>query len=244
MSMAGGVILREWMAFRRALGRAGMIRFLVLYCGVLGYFIPSRFGDPSAAALVFAFMPLYIAGPLAIDAFAGERERKTLETLLCSPAGSGAIVAGKALFPVAASLAVTWISFAAFSIISILRSAPIPSIPAAAFAILLGICLSLGASVTGLHVSLGARSARGAMQWYSILLLAVSIGLPLAAQPVSAMLSAETRESIAALFTGGWLSPGSAVLLCALLAVDACLLAVLRRRAGGLRVLNGRGATA
>jgi ABC-type transport system involved in multi-copper enzyme maturation permease subunit len=241
MSAAAGILLREWMAFRRALGRSGMIRFLVLYCGVLGYFVPSRFGDPSAAAIVFAIMPLYIAGPLAIDSFAGERERKTLETLLCSPAGSGAIVTGKALFPVLASLAVSWLSFAIFCGISILRSVPVPCFSAAAFSLALGVCLSCLASTTGLHVSLGARSTRGAMQWYSIILLAVSAGIPLVIGPMSRVLSPDARESLAALFAGEWLSPGTGIVLFLLLASDAGLMVLLRRRGRGLRILNRAG---
>jgi|GEM_PF-572208 len=240
MSAAVGVLFREWMAFRRALGRAGVIRFLVVYCGVLGYFIPSRFSDPSAAAVVFALMPLYIAGPLAIDCFAGERERKTLETLLCSPAGSGSIVAGKVLFPVIASLSVTWLSFVVFAGISLARSAPLPPLPAAALAIALGICLSLASSAAGLHVSLGARSSRGAMQWYSITLLAVSVGLPMALKSALGILSPAAREATASLFAGGWLSAGSAVVAGAFLALDAGLLLILRRRAANLRVMNTR----
>jgi ABC-type Na+ efflux pump permease subunit len=242
MSASAGVLLREWMAFRRALGRAGMLRFLVLYCCVLGYFVPSRLGDPSAAAIVFAIMPLYVAGPLAIDSFAGERERKTLETLLCCPAGSGAIVAGKALFPILASLAVSWLSFAVFAGISLLRAAPLPGVAAAAFSLGLGFCLSSAATLAGLHVSLRARSTRGAMQWYSIVLLAASVGLPLLAVPLSNILSPGVRHWIATIFSEGWLSPGTLSGIAILLVVDLCLLFFLHRRARLLRILNRAGA--
>lgn len=52
-------------------------------------------GSPQAI-LLFLVLPSIIAGSIAADAFAGERERRTLETLLATPLSDGAIVFGKA----------------------------------------------------------------------------------------------------------------------------------------------------
>ncbi len=51
--------------------------------------------DPKAIVM-FAFLPGVAAAAIAADAFAGERERKTLDTLLASPLEERAILAGKA----------------------------------------------------------------------------------------------------------------------------------------------------
>lgn len=57
-------------------------------------------GDPEAIVM-FAFLPGVAAAGVAADAFAGERERRTLDTLLASPLDERTILLGKAAAAVA-----------------------------------------------------------------------------------------------------------------------------------------------
>jgi ABC-2 type transport system permease protein len=80
---------------RYGVGFQGAV-FVVL----LGVFVPARNvssflgGDP-ASALFYAFLPGVLASSIAADAFAGERERQTLETLLATPLSERVILWGK-----------------------------------------------------------------------------------------------------------------------------------------------------
>lgn len=77
----------------------------------------------SRSSLIFAMLPYFVllAGILgcfylAIDATAGERERGSLEPLLCLPVGRGKLVMGKILAAVAFSLASLALSIVMFSL--------------------------------------------------------------------------------------------------------------------------------
>lgn len=58
-------------------------------------FGPAPWSDLGAAATFYFVLPSAMAGMAAADAFAGERERRTLETLLATPLSDAAIVVGK-----------------------------------------------------------------------------------------------------------------------------------------------------
>jgi ABC-2 type transport system permease protein len=81
-------------------GRKSLIReaFLVFLFGV---FFPLSQADAwrsGVVPIVFVFMiPLFLAGPYVADTFAGERERKTLETLLATRLPDSSIYIGKIL---------------------------------------------------------------------------------------------------------------------------------------------------
>ncbi|MBC8428608.1 MAG: ABC transporter permease subunit, partial [FCB group bacterium] len=109
------VLRREWLRYQRAMGKAGLVRFVALYVVIFGFVLPNSFDNPAAAFAVFAFIPLYVAGPLAVDAFVGERERNTLETLLTAPFSPAKLLWGKALFPVLVSTATVWLVMLLFS---------------------------------------------------------------------------------------------------------------------------------
>jgi ABC-2 type transport system permease protein len=234
-----GILWREWAQFRRSLGRGGMIRLLVVYGLLMGWVVPSGIGDPGASAIVFAVIPVYLAGPLAIDAFAGERERKTLETLLASPVSDGSLLAGKALFPVLASMCISGLSMCVFLAVSALSGHPLPQIQALLYALPLGAALTLAASAIGLHVSVAASSARTAQQWYSVTLVAFTVGLPLLGTEAARLLDPADISGFLSMFEGGWFSTGglAVLFLTGLIATASSLL--LRRRVVRIRILNG-----
>ena len=81
-------------------GRRGLIRelFFVFLFGVFFPLSQSEAWRSGAVPTVFVFMiPLFLAGPYVADTFAGERERKTLETLLATRLPDSSIYMGKIL---------------------------------------------------------------------------------------------------------------------------------------------------
>ncbi|NNK48185.1 MAG: ABC transporter permease subunit, partial [Gemmatimonadetes bacterium] len=81
-------------------GRKVLFREL-FFVFLFGVFFPLSQSDAwrsGAVPTVFVFMiPLFLAGPYIADTFAGERERKTLETLLATRLPDSSIYLGKIL---------------------------------------------------------------------------------------------------------------------------------------------------
>jgi ABC-2 type transport system permease protein len=91
-------------------GRKGLFREL-FFVFLFGVFFPLSQSDAwrsGAVPTVFVFMiPLFLAGPYIADTFAGERERKTLETLLATRLPDSSIYLGKIIAVCAYAWAVT-----------------------------------------------------------------------------------------------------------------------------------------
>lgn len=96
------VIWKEWreLLFQRGSLRATIMSLLPLLL-VFGIFLPSQIGRAwveSPLTIVFwGWLPTLPVIALIADAFAGERERHTLETLLASPLSEVAILFGKVI---------------------------------------------------------------------------------------------------------------------------------------------------
>jgi ABC-2 type transport system permease protein len=106
--------LREILGERQS-RRGGFVQAIILTL-VMGVVYPLSvvkfwLGAHPLAIVYFAFFPGMLAVTVAADAFAGERERKTLETLLAAPLGEWAILAGKVGAAVVWSLSVTTVAF-------------------------------------------------------------------------------------------------------------------------------------
>ena len=69
-------------------------------------------------APLFLIVPLMVSAVLAADAFAGEKERKTLESLLHLPISDRELFFAKLLTAFIPAIAVSWIGFIAFCIVS------------------------------------------------------------------------------------------------------------------------------
>jgi ABC-type Na+ efflux pump permease subunit len=74
------------------------------------------FVDGYLLAPLFLIVPLMVSAVLAADAFAGEKERKTLESLLHLPITDRDLFVAKLLTAFAPALAVSWAGFLAFAI--------------------------------------------------------------------------------------------------------------------------------
>jgi len=75
---------------------------------VLGYLL----------APLFLIVPLMVSSVLAADAFAGEKERRTLETLLHLPITDRDLFLAKVFSSVIPAIVVSWAGFVAFAIVS------------------------------------------------------------------------------------------------------------------------------
>jgi len=68
-------------------------------------------------APMFLIIPLIYASTIAAESFAGERERKTIESLLYTPATDADLLVGKVAAAAIPSLLVTWLSFGLYTLI-------------------------------------------------------------------------------------------------------------------------------
>ncbi len=103
--MAADIFLiarKEWKElFQQRSGMRGGFLNLAILLFVLGIFMPLQSGTAwltnPLVPLVWIWLPLSLTMVMVADAFAGERERHTLETLLSSRLSERAIVIGKLL---------------------------------------------------------------------------------------------------------------------------------------------------
>ena len=68
-------------------------------------------------APMFLIMPLMYSATIAAESFAGERERKTIEALLYTPASDAELMAGKVAASAIPAVGITWIGFAVYAFI-------------------------------------------------------------------------------------------------------------------------------
>jgi ABC-type Na+ efflux pump permease subunit len=69
-------------------------------------------------APLFLIVPLMVSAVLAADAFAGEKERRTLESLLHLPVSDRDLFLAKLLVAFVPALAVSWIGFICFAVVA------------------------------------------------------------------------------------------------------------------------------
>jgi len=68
-------------------------------------------------APMFLMLPLMYSTTIAAESFAGERERKTMEALLYTPATDAELFLGKVMAAAVPSIGVTWLGFAVYVLI-------------------------------------------------------------------------------------------------------------------------------
>ena len=75
-------------------------------------------------APLFLVLPLMLSCIIAAEAFVGEKERKTLEALLYTPATDGELFLGKALAALIPGIVYTWVNFAIFAVVTNIAGYP------------------------------------------------------------------------------------------------------------------------
>ena len=232
------VILREWLRFYRAMGKMGLFRFIAIYGIIFGFILPGSFDNPIAAFAVFAVIPLYVAGPLAVDAIAGERERNTLETLLTAPLSPMEFLGGKTLFSIMIAAGTSWVVLLLFTVWSIVRTRLLPSLPVFCAVLAGGLVSSVIGTLAGLHVSMKAKTVRSGQQWFAVVLMLIAFGIPLSIKFLIPYIPESLMRRIALMFEGGWFSAGIMLIVIFAILVCAVLWLSLQRRVKGLWRLN------
>lgn len=225
-------------------GRRWLVQ-IVLYVGVFGLFLPltqrEMWMEGWMPAGFFSTMPLFIASGVVADTFAGERERKTLETLLATRLPDRAIFLGKVL----AVLVYAWM-FTAFSLVASLiglnLAGETPCLyvyPPLVFLVgLVGPVLT-GLLIAGLgvFVSLRAKTVRAAQQTLALymfgLFLTISFGLPYLARA----LPEDRRQDLVQVLAVVDPRIAGLGLLLVLVVLDTGLLAVGLRRFSRARLI-------
>jgi ABC-2 type transport system permease protein len=161
---------------RGALVQAGVLTTIVGV--VIPSLSPSIWHSAAGIAGPFLFFPAMIAASVAADGFAGERERRTLETLLATPLSDGAIFAGKALTAVLFSTTVSALALAASVITVNVRrvDAGLFLPPPAHVTAVLGGAVGVAAVGTALAILVSTRVAvaRSAQQMVSVFSMIVA----------------------------------------------------------------------
>ncbi|MBI9046802.1 MAG: ABC transporter permease [Anaerolineaceae bacterium] len=166
--------LREYLT-KSGAGRRGRMSYLI-YIVVFGVFFPMNGGvegvETGISIFFLAWLPFLLVSSVIADAIAGERERKTLETLLSTPLSDQAILFGKMLAAILFGVAVTWICVIA-NIITVNVAFPGQGfinypLPILAGVVIGGFLAAGLASGAGVLISLRSPTARQAAQIMSL----------------------------------------------------------------------------
>ncbi|MDA8216964.1 MAG: ABC transporter permease [Dehalococcoidales bacterium] len=170
------VAWKEWKHLFAQGGRRGGLLSMLVFVGVFGVFLPLQTGRDWVASplglVYWAWVPLFLVIGLIADAFAGERERHTLETLLASRLSDKAILFGK----VVAAMGYGWGMALAGLILSLITvnvayaggGLLLYSPEVAVAAVVLSLLTAGLAAGAGVLVSLRAATVRQATQTMSI----------------------------------------------------------------------------
>jgi hypothetical protein len=183
-SQLGALVRKEWVLFFRTDSTrfSGPIRVALLL--VFGTIFAKTLGPELGRSWATVAIASCIAGlsvlPVGAESFAGEREGRTLETLMTTPASEGLILVGKlaalvvygasmTLLVVGAGIAVVAAEAALGGGGYAVRAEVL--VASAVFVVL----TAAFAAAAGMLVSLHARTVRGAMQTLGLLFLALTV---------------------------------------------------------------------
>jgi len=197
------VAWKEWREFRDQLfrlRRGGLSALIVI--GMLGIFTPLQMGTMwLTSGLMLLYWPLLASGmvsTLIADAFAGERERHTLEALLATRLSDSAILIGKVSAAVLYGLTFTLANIGVGYLVLTLRYAGHafiePPLAHIALIVLLVILACAALAGVGVFISLRAATVRQAQQTLGIIMMVLLMGPFLFIQ----MLGADARLSLTA----------------------------------------------
>ncbi len=224
------VMWKEWrdMPFLRGGVKGGLIGQLI-FIGILGVFMPAQYGrafvDSGTVLFLAVWGPFVMTMSLSADAFAGERERKTLETLLASRLSDRAILLGKIATIVSyawgMTLVILLLGLATANIGYGHGKLLMYSLPVGVGAPVLGLLVAVLLSGLGVIASLRAATVRQAAQTMSLLFVGVIV-IPL----IVMMLPKPWQAALFMWFGKVGMRGVIAMVLAALVAADAIVLAV------------------
>jgi ABC-2 type transport system permease protein len=211
------------------LGGGGMTQVLISVA-VFGIVLPLSFGREwvtSPATLLFwAWVPMLLITSVVAQAFAGERERHTLEALLATRLSDRAILLGK----IGAAVAYGWVLALASLVLSLITTNVrygegellLYSPEMAASILVITLLISFLAAGAGVLVSLRAATVRQAQQTMSIATMVIVFGsvYGLQALPID-------WEALLGQMSGGGLPSGAILAAIGLLLLADVVLLVL-----------------
>lgn len=181
-----GLILRERRLF------LPVIVLEAFLLGSLSLTTDSVMTQPQIASMLLlaGLLPLGLSSSLAADTFAGERERRSLETLLCAPQTALPLFLGKGLSAFLPVLALSWTATALAWIVLAANDCSPRTGPGLAIAALVVPSLGILSTSLALTASRRARSVRAAAQLAALALLPIIASTQIA-PPVFAMFAPE-----------------------------------------------------
>ena len=196
--MIGDAWTMAWKEWKELLAPQGRFRGgamnILLLLGIFGIAMPWQFGrawvESPMMLLYWGWVPLLLLSNVVVDAFAGERERHTLETLLATRLPDRAILFGKIGAAVAYALAIAAASLllGVVTVNVVVRPERLLLYPPATLAGALVVNLLGAALIAGLGVLVSLRSAsvRQAGQLMGIAVLLVGFAPVLGVRGLSA----------------------------------------------------------
>lgn len=230
------VIWKEWRSLIHGQNRRQLV-VITVSLAFWAVWLPIQTGsgwmtDGVISILISAVLPALVVAVTVPAAFAGERESKTLGTLLATRLPDEAILFGKLVVPIIVAM----VALVAVLIVGLIAANAVTWDGAPRFYdpvvivpnVVVGLLIALMTATVGVAVSLRARRVQAAQQTLSLMLLlpAMVMGglLFIAAQLSGGVI--EAAEQLDGL--SGWVVAGAVVAI--LVAVDAVLLALARRR--------------
>ena len=235
--MSDSVAIDIWTVMRKELKevalepgrnlRGGPLGLLVVI-GVFGIFLPLQLGrelvESPGVLLLWGWVPLFLVITVVADAFAGERERHTLETLLASRLSDKAILFGKLCAAVMYGwgLAMVSLVLALITVNVAAGQGQLLMFPpqTALFIVLTSLLTASLAAGAGTIVSLRASSVRQAAQTLNLAIMALIFVPIFGAQ----LLPATVQASLAAALGRAGLDQIGLIVLLVLFVLDvACV---------------------
>jgi ABC-2 type transport system permease protein len=168
---------KEFLAQRSTL--LGMLVFLGIFAIVFPYQRGAEWVDSPIGVLNLLFIPLFLVLTVIADAFAGERERHTLDTLLASRLSDRAILFGKLAAAVSYGGGLILAALVVALISASVSAGEVLAYPArlAVAAVGFGLLSIVLVAAAGILVSLRAATVRNAQQTlnFGLLLLGVAV---------------------------------------------------------------------
>ena len=228
------VLWKEWKELPLNAGDRGLVKGplgILIVIGVFGVMLPLQAGrawvDSPMALLVWGWVPILLVSNVVAQAFAGERERHTLETLLATRLSDRAILVGKVVASALYGWSVTIICLL-LGLVSInvahwdgrlLLYSPLTWVGAG---ILVPLVALLAANL-GVLVSLRAGTVRQAQQTLGIVSMVIVFGLGYGVQA----LPPSVRQVLASAVAGS--ATTAVVAVGALMAVANALVLLIAR---------------
>lgn len=230
------VVWKEWKEILAGRGLRGGALNLLITTAVFGVVLPLQFGrtlvESPLTLLIWAWVPTFLVISVVADAFAGERERHTLETLLASRLPDSAILLGKIAAAVSYGWGISMICLALGLIsVNLADGGPglllYPPDIAAGIVVLTFLTASITAAL-GVLLSLRAASVRQVQQIMSLAWMGLTFGIGYGLRLLAGLLPRAWVERAAEWFRvlAGTVGRGGGLLLVSL-ALSLVLAAVL-----------------